>query len=255
MQKYVESALLDRLLPNYPEIGHQIWRFFQICRFKPSLFRPLHADVGLKRASVGAMADQMIKGFMMIRRSVLFGLLAVTAAACSAPTAAIGPDGLPVAQVYRITQADAENIPFRMLDGLNALRQAAGEQPVGLNAQLNAAAATHSRDMSVQNRPWHFGSDGSSPLERLRRVGYTGRLTGEAISETYETEIETLGAWMRQPNTRNVLLDPDANQMGFAWFQESNGKIWWTLVLADGTRQAIVAAANPVPLQDRMGQR
>ena len=191
----------------------------------------------------------------MLRRSVLFGLLSVAAAACSTPPAAIGPDGLPVSQVYRITQADAANIPFRMLDGLNALRQAAGAQPVSLNAQLNAAAATHSRDMSVQNRPWHFGSDGSSPLERLRRVGYTGRLTGEAISETYETELETLAAWMRQTSTRDVLLDPDANQMGFAWFQENNGKIWWTLVMADGTRQAIIAAANPVPLQDRMGER
>lgn len=191
----------------------------------------------------------------MLRRAVLFGLLSFTAAACSAPIVAIGPDGLPVAQVYRITPADADSIPFRMLDGLNALRQAAEVQPVSLNAQINAAAATHSRDMSIQNRPWHFGSDGSSPLERLRRVGYTGRLTGEAISETYETELETLAAWMRQPNTRGVLLDPDANQMGFAWFQENNGKIWWTLVMADGSRQAIVAADNPVPLQDRIGER
>lgn len=218
-------------------------------------FRIVHTEVGLNEADVGAMAGEIVKGLIMIRRSVIFGLLSITAAACSAPNVAVGPDGLPLAQVYRITQADADNIPFRMLDGLNALRQASGAQSVSLNAQLNAAAATHSRDMSVQNRPWHFGSDGSSPLERLRRVGYTGQLTGEAISETYETELETLAAWMSQPNTREVLLEPDANQMGFAWFQENNGKIWWTLVLADGTRQAIVAAANPVPLQDRMGER
>jgi len=188
----------------------------------------------------------------MLRRTVLFGLLAASAAACTPVSqASIGPDGLPLPQVYRISQADAQNIPFQMLDGLNALREAAGIQTVSLNAQLNAAAATHARDMSVQNRPWHFGSDGSSPLDRLRRVGYTGRLAGEAISETYETELETLAAWMREPATRSVLLDSNANQMGFAWFQENNGKIWWTLVMADGSRQGQVAAANPVPVQGR----
>ncbi|MEL6957425.1 MAG: CAP domain-containing protein [Pseudomonadota bacterium] len=184
----------------------------------------------------------------MHRRSVILGLMAL--AACGPrPTTQLGPDGLPLPQVYRIGPEDASNVQFRMLDGLNALRQASGARPLRLNAQLNAAAATHSRDMSVQNRPWHFGSDGSSPLDRLRRVGYRGQLTGETISETYETEIETLGAWMREPNTRDVLLDPSANEMGFSWFQESNGKIWWTLVLADSTRQGVIAQPNPIALQ------
>ena len=85
--------------------------------------------------------------------------------------------------------------------------------------------------MSLQNRPWHFGSDGSSPLDRVARVGFNGALIGENISETYETELETLAAWMDQPETRGVILDPRAARMGFAWFQEPNGKIWWTLVL------------------------
>jgi uncharacterized protein YkwD len=101
--------------------------------------------------------------------------------------------------------------------------------------------------MAVQNRPWHFGSDGSSPLDRLRRVGYPGQLIGETISETFETELQTLAAWMDEPDTRAVLLDDAANEMGFAWFQEDNGKIWWTLVLGDGTRTGPVAQENPVP--------
>ncbi len=185
----------------------------------------------------------------MLRRTFLFGSMAAGLAACAGPQAAIGPDGLPLPQVYRIGAQDADNIQFRMLDGLNALREASGAGRVQLNAQLNAAAATHSRDMSVQNRPWHFGSDGSSPIDRLRRVGYGGALTGETISETYETELETLAAWMREPATRSVLLDPEATEMGFSWFQESNGKIWWTLVLANGNARGVVAQENPVPLQ------
>jgi uncharacterized protein YkwD len=101
---------------------------------------------------------------------------------------------------------------------------------IELDARLTAAAATHARDMAVQNRPWHFGSDGSSPIDRVQRVGYDGRLLGENISETYETELETLAAWMEDPTTRRIIVDPDAAKLGFAWHQEANGKIWWTLI-------------------------
>ena len=218
-------------------------------QIKLTSFQRLHADVGLKRNAWQGKALEIDKGTDMLRRSFVLGLMATGLAACAGPQAAIGPDGLPLPQVYRIGSQDADNIQFRMLDGLNALREASGAGQVQLNAQLNAAAATHSRDMSVQNRPWHFGSDGSSPIDRLRRVGYGGQLRGETISETYETELETLAAWMSEPETRSVLLDSNANEMGFSWFQEGNGKIWWTLVLADGTTQGLVAQENPVPLQ------
>jgi len=169
----------------------------------------------------------------MLRRNLLLGIAAGALSACtSAPQGAIGEDGLPVQRVYRITEEDAQEIPFRVLDALNTLRSAAGAGPLVLNAELTAAAATHSRDMAIQNRPWHFGSDGSSPVDRLRRVGYSGQLVGEVISETFETEIETLGAWMQQAHTRAILLDQTANRMGISWFQEDGGKIWSTLVLA-----------------------
>lgn len=108
------------------------------------------------------------------------GLMSFVAACAPAP------DGNTSAgQVYRIRNAD--KVQLRMLDFVNALRQAAGTQQVQLNAQLTAAAATHSRDMSVQNRPWHFGSDGSSPLDRVARAGFVGDVIGETISETYES--------------------------------------------------------------------
>ena len=157
-------------------------------------------------------------------------------AACTAPN----PEGTGGIRVYKISPRDEGKIQFRMLDNINSLRGASGVAPMQLNAQLNAAAATHAQDMAVQNRPWHFGSDGSSPLDRVRRTGYTGILMGENISETYETELETLSAWMEQRDTRDVILDPNATDLGFAWFQEKNGKIWWTLVTGGpGVQQAV----------------
>ncbi|MGJ8546106.1 MAG: CAP domain-containing protein [Sulfitobacter sp.] len=162
--------------------------------------------------------------------SVIFTLLFVLAACAPAPQQ-IGADGKPLPKAYRISRADAGKLQYRMLDSVNALRASAGVQQLQLDPALNAAAATHSQDMSVQNRPWHFGSDGSSPLDRVQRVGFTGQLIGEVISETYESEVETLSAWMSGTETRRIIMAPQATRMGFAFFQEKSGKIWWTLVM------------------------
>lgn len=132
--------------------------------------------------------------------------------------------------VFRIGPFESNKIPYRMLDSVNALRSASGLQTLELSAELTAAAATHSRDMSIQNRPWHFGSDGSSPIDRVARAGYAGTMLGENISETFESDVETLAAWMSEPATRDVIMNPDARFMGIAWFQEPGGKIWWTQI-------------------------
>lgn len=166
-----------------------------------------------------------------MRASFAFVAALALVAACTEPEIPLGPDGQPLPRIYRISAAEAPKIQFRALDTINALRQAAGVPPLRLDAALNAAAATHSRDMARQNRPWNFGSDGSSPLDRVRRAGYTGQLIGQNISESYETELETIGGWMQSPDTRPLLLDPRARDLGFSFYQQENGKIWWTMVV------------------------
>lgn len=169
----------------------------------------------------------------MARLYILMVSALLALSACAAPPGPpqIGADGKPLPRVYRISAGQTSEVRFRMLDSVNSLRQASGQPPLTLDSALTAAAATHSRDMSIQNRPWHFGSDGSSPIDRIRRAGYSGKLVGETISETYETELQTLAAWMEEEGTRRVILSPDARKMGFAWLQESGGKIWWTMIL------------------------
>lgn len=180
----------------------------------------------------------------MNRRSAVFLGLAATLAACAkVPEVPRGSDGKPLPQVYPITADRASAVSFRVLDSLNALRSAKGIGVVTFNAELNAAAATHSRDMAVQNRPWHFGSDGSSPLVRVQRAGYGAKLLGELISETFETELQTLADWMAQQDTRETLMDARAGDFGFAWFQESSGKIWWTALVG----QTAGTFAIPMP--------
>ena len=184
----------------------------------------------------------------MVRALSITACLALALAACTpvpqSTTTSTSSDGR-VQKVYRIASKDVGKLQFRMLDSVNALRGSAGSPKVRLNSQLNAAAATHARDMSVQNRPWHFGSDGSSPIDRVKRVGYTGSLIGENIAETYETELETLAAWMQQPDTRRTIVSGSAQDMGFSWYQEPNGKIWWVLVMGNPNSQALIPDVNP----------
>lgn len=170
----------------------------------------------------------------MIRLSALLLLAAAMLAACE-PTVSNAPG------VYRIRAGDTAEIQNRVLDSVNALRQGAGVQPLQLNAALNSAASTHAADMSRQQRAWPFGSDSSSPYERVLRAGYTGDLVGELYSQSFETELETLTAWIDDGTWGDELLDPDATEMGFGWHQDSTGLIWWVLNLGDSTRRGYVA--------------
>lgn len=167
----------------------------------------------------------------MIRMKALLLVASVALSACmSTGGEQLGPDGKPLPKLYLISKRVGEEVPDRVLEAVNSLRAARGTAPVLLNPQLTAAASAHSRDMATQNRSWHWGSDGSSPLDRAAQAGFMGKVLGENISETYETEIETLSAWMALTDTRDVILNPAATQMGFAWYQEPSGKIWWTMI-------------------------
>jgi uncharacterized protein YkwD len=126
--------------------------------------------------------------------------------------------------------AGVNKLLFRHLDTVNAIRTARGLSTLELSAELNAAAKTHSIDMAAQQRPWHFGSDGSSPLDRVARTGYTGQLLSENISETYENDTETLQVWMDDEDSSAGILEPNARNIGLSWHQEKNGKIWWTQI-------------------------
>jgi uncharacterized protein YkwD len=163
--------------------------------------------------------------------------LALLLSAC-APTVStpvpMGTDGKPLPTVYRISPNEAPRVRQRMQDGINTMRAQNGLRPLVANVALTSAAATHAQDMSFQARPWHWGSDGSSPMQRAQRAGYTGAFVGELVSETFESDVETVNGWMLEPETRAVILDPRASEVGVAWYQDANGKLWWVAVLGEG---------------------
>lgn len=152
-----------------------------------------------------------------IRFLVIFLLLLVTA--CASTISGISGRMIPSSQTNEVR--------LRHLDAVNTLRAEKGLSPVVYSAALNAAGETHARDMSVQRRSWHFGSDGTSPQDRAARAGYPGLIRGENISETYEHGVETLQGWLNDRDARRLILDPKATTLGLSWYQESDGKLWW----------------------------
>ncbi len=156
----------------------------------------------------------------MVRYLVALGLTLFLAACDSggAPQGGISP-------------GDADTIRLRHLDAVNAARAQAGAGPLRLSAELNAAAETHARDMSVQQRAWHFGSDLTSPRERAIRAGYRGEIAGENLSEGSDSDLVVLRSWLDFSDTRAVILDPPAQGLGLGWYQESGGKIWWVQLI------------------------
>lgn len=162
-----------------------------------------------------------------ILTALLVSLFALSA--CDLPGTTTG-DGASGVTVYRINKRIERKIPGNVLEAVNSLRAAKGLDPVELSPELTVAARRHSADMAKQNRPWHWGSDGSSPIDRVADAGFSGRFLGENISETYEDELLTVAAWVEEAETRDVILNPDAKFMGISWYQEPTGKLWWTQV-------------------------
>jgi len=172
--------------------------------------------------------------------SLLFAPLLLIAACAPVDTVQVGPDGQPSQGVYRISDEDSDRVRSRMLDAVNSMRQSRGAPSLSLDSDLNRAAMRHSRDMSRQSRPWNFGSDGTSPPERAWEAGYRGQVIGENVSETFETELQTLNAWMGERHQREVMTDSNARDMGFGFHQDGDGRLWWTLITGDPSREARV---------------
>lgn len=167
-------------------------------------------------------------------RSIFLALacfLALSACGGSQSPVVLAQDGQPLPVLYRI---DPESLPamrVRVRDRVNAYRNDAGFAPLRLQPALNAAAAAQARDMARTGQRSHIGVDGASPPDRARAAGYNGVVLGESLAETFAADLATLDAWMAQTDTRAVLLDERGRDLGFAYFQDENSKIWWVLVI------------------------
>jgi uncharacterized protein YkwD len=140
------------------------------------------------------------------------------------------PAGALADRDYSHTALDAETA--RKL--INKYRKGKGLKPLNLNAELTAAAKSHSRDLAKWDRISHYGSDGSNPWDRVKRTGYHARLAAENVGTGQVDFQEVLRGWEESPGHNKNLLLADATHMGIALVQDprSEFKSFWTLVIA-----------------------
>lgn len=203
----------------------------------PSQMAP--PPMGSATKPAASRADSPADGPSVARRA-LRGVVLLTAVAVLAGCLPIGASKAPrldaagasVKGVYPVTTANVEAVRQRMTAVVNERRASAGLAPVVLDPQLVRAADAGSASMSAQNRAWLYGEDGSTPMDRARNAGFQGELIGEVVSETWESETQTIEQWLRAPEQKAILLDPNARRIGVGVHQEESMKLWWTVNVA-----------------------
>jgi uncharacterized protein YkwD len=139
------------------------------------------------------------------------------------------PNGALADRDYSKTELDLDKA--RQL--INAYRQRHGLKPLKLNTALTEAAKAHARDLAKWDRISHYGSDGSNPWDRIKRVGYNAKVAAENVGTGQASVEEVLKGWEASPGHNKNLLLRDAEHMGIALVQDprTEFKTFWTLLV------------------------
>jgi uncharacterized protein YkwD len=154
-----------------------------------------------------------------------------TAALDKAPQATFekAPPGALADRDFSTSKLDAD----KARDSINAYRASKGLKPVKLNPALTEAAKAHSRDLAKWDRISHYGSDGSTPWDRVKRTGYNAKLAAENVGTGQVSFDEVMKGWQDSAGHKQNLLLTDATEMGIALVQDpkTEFKTFWTLVI------------------------
>jgi uncharacterized protein YkwD len=121
----------------------------------------------------------------------------------------------------------------QVVDLTNQHRDAAGLPALRVNAQLNAAAQRMSDDMAAHDtiqpgsRP-HYGSDGTSPGDRIAATGYSFRAWGENIASGYRDAVSVDQGWFNSPGHQANMVSSNFTEIGVAVSYSASGVAYWT---------------------------
>lgn len=134
-------------------------------------------------------------------------------------------------------ETPAEDVPEEMLAAVNKLRMAGCTcgttymppvPPVKWNNDLELAAAAYAKEMYVDNFFEHIAPDGSSPIQRDVKFGFTGSYIGENIGQGYNDVEQVMTAWKNSQDHCMAMMDSTYVELGAArynniWVQEFGG--------------------------------
>lgn len=115
----------------------------------------------------------------------------------------------------------------RMLARVNAVRAAAGVDPVRWCPALRRSADQYAGVLAHGGTFGHVSADGSGPGERIARAGYRWRNAGENLAGGPDTVYEAMQAWRASPGHLAALLNPAYEHVGFGISRTDAGREYW----------------------------
>jgi uncharacterized protein YkwD len=149
----------------------------------------------------------------------------IVMAAPFAPRVSVAPEAATQRVLDLVNKARAESRSC----GRKAFTAA---HPLRWSPELATASRLHAEDMAHNNYFSHYGRDGSTPAERVERVGYKYRATGENIAGGQLTPEDAVETWLKSPPHCENLMSSAYTEMGVAFATNRNSElgVYWTQI-------------------------
>ena len=118
----------------------------------------------------------------------------------------------------------------------NRLRAEHKLPSLAISDKLTAAAERHAKDMAAHEKMAHKGSDGSSPIDRIKATGYDYRRAGENIAASRFNTERLMKGWVDSPHHKKNILG-SFSQIGVACATGESGKRYWCVTFGLPTRR------------------
>jgi uncharacterized protein YkwD len=121
--------------------------------------------------------------------------------------------------------APQEDIQTKILQAINDLRSKGCQcgqdsmppaSPVNWNVALERSARDHATDMYTNDYLSHLSLDGTPPIVRAERAGYTGTYIGENIGHGYVLVADVMEGWKESESHCKNLMDTVYLEIGAA---------------------------------------
>lgn len=133
----------------------------------------------------------------------------------------------------QIAPASVDGFEAEALQRINAQRRAGGLRPVRQNAQLQAAAESHSRWMARTGTMSHTGAGGTDMVARMRAAGYKACDANENVAFGQRTPARVVKGWVESRGHNVNIMERGMDHGAVAAVRDANGTIWWTMVLGE----------------------
>lgn len=120
----------------------------------------------------------------------------------------------------------------QMADAVNAARASQGKTVLEVDPQLVEIAQSHACDMAATGRATVAGSNGSNVVDRARAVGYPTCGVAQLVA-VGGTPDGVVASWLGSRAHSDELLSQMSEQQGTGVVIGADGRMWWSVVLAE----------------------